>query len=80
MGFGDVKLALGIGWFLPYPANVNAIVASFYAGAAYGLFFVIIPRLMRGKKDLVGSQNLIPFGPFMVIGTAIAYFIPFSLW
>ncbi|WP_433545922.1 prepilin peptidase [Streptomyces sp. CA-294286] len=63
MGFGDVKLALGIGtvlgWYGWSVLFVGAM-AGFVLGALYGLGLIL---MRRG-----GRRTAIPFGPFMLAG------------
>lgn len=65
MGFGDVKLALGIGWLLGIAQGVTAVMFAFWIGAIVGLFLLA----MRRNYSM---QSEIAFGPFLVIGTFIA--------
>jgi prepilin signal peptidase PulO-like enzyme (type II secretory pathway) len=68
MGFGDAKLAAGLGIFLgPYNAFL-AILYSFWAGAivSVGLLF------FKGRSFTIKSE--IPFGPFLVTGAALIFF------
>lgn len=66
MGGGDVKLGLLIGLFNSLPNNVLAIFLAFLLGAAYSLVMMILRK--RSIKDTI------PFGPFMVLGSVIAFF------
>ena len=67
MGFGDVKLALGMGWFLTIGASIALFFLAFWIGAVVGLL------LMAVSKARMKSQ--IPFAPFLIIAFAIV-----SLW
>ena len=67
MGFGDVKLALGIGWFLGVSAALSALAVAFWSGALIGVFL-----LLTSKKYKMKTQ--IPFAPYLVLGTFIAFF------
>lgn len=72
MGFGDTKLALGMGILLGFPAGVSAIVVSFWLGAGVGLMLVFISGLSRrGKSVTIKSE--IPFAPFMIIGLLLTW-------
>lgn len=66
MGFGDVKLVFTTSLLLGYPSSLVGIIFSFWAGGIIG-----IALMLFGKKTL---QSLIPFGPFIIVGTVIAYF------
>lgn len=67
MGFGDVKLALGMGWFLGVAASLAAFLLSFWFGAIVGLFMIAL------SKAKMKSQ--IPFAPFLILAFSIV-----SLW
>lgn len=66
MGFGDVKLAFFIGVFLGWPDIVVALFSAFTLGAVVGLLLIAF------KKK--GLKSEVPFAPFLIIGTAIAFF------
>jgi len=68
MGFGDAKLALGIGWFLGITEGVAAITLAFWIGAIVGV------SLLYLNKKKYGLKSSIAFGPFMILGTAISFF------
>ncbi|MEU8585656.1 A24 family peptidase [Streptomyces sp. NPDC048664] len=63
MGFGDVKLALGLGavlgWY-GWPTVVLGTFAGFLLGGLYGLWLVVLRR--------AGRRTSIPFGPFLIAG------------
>lgn len=67
MGFGDVKLAIFMGLFLGYPKIIVAFYMAFVVGAVLGLFLLIF-----NKK--VNKKTPIPFGPFLILGTLVAWF------
>ncbi|MCD6528410.1 prepilin peptidase [bacterium] len=66
MGFGDVKLAFFMGLFLGFPNILVALFFSFFIGAIIGIGLII------AKKKTFHSE--VPFGPFLVSGTFIAFF------
>ncbi len=66
MGLGDVKLALFMGLFLGYPKTVVAMYVAFLVGAGVSLLLLVFKR---AKK-----KTLIPFGPFLILGTVVAWF------
>ena len=68
MGFGDAKLALGIGWFLGMTSGVTAITLAFWIGAIIGVVLIYL------SKNKYGIKSAIAFGPFMILGTAISFF------
>lgn len=66
MGFGDVKLAFNMGFFLGIKGGFVAI----YLGFILGAFFGIVLLLMKKKK----MKSKIAFGPFLVAGMVIVMF------
>ncbi|MEU1460008.1 A24 family peptidase [Streptomyces sp. NPDC005727] len=63
MGFGDVKLALGmgavLGWY-GWPTLLLGTFAGFLFGALYGGALVVARR--------AGRKTAVPFGPFLIAG------------
>lgn len=73
MGLGDAKLAVGLG-FLLGPAKIFAgAVISFWSGAIIGLLLLIL-----SKKHSMRTE--IPFAPFLVLGTMIAFLFDLHLF
>jgi len=66
MGMGDVKLAFFMGLFLGFPQIIVALFLAFLIGAIIGTGLVL------AKKRVLKSE--VPFGPFLVTGTFIAFF------
>ncbi|MEO5646486.1 MAG: prepilin peptidase [Candidatus Paceibacterota bacterium] len=64
MGFGDVKLALGIGWLLGLTGGFSALLFSFWIGGIVGLFMLALSRKYHMRSE-------IPFAPFLIMGTFI---------
>jgi leader peptidase (prepilin peptidase)/N-methyltransferase len=64
MGFGDVKLALALGWLLGVSRGYAVVILSFWIGAVVGLFLI---GMARGHS----MKSQIPFGPFLIIATLI---------
>ena len=67
MGFGDVKLIFATSLIIGFPASLAAFFFSFWLGGIAGIIVVL---LGRGS-----AQTQLPFGPFILIGTASAYFL-----
>jgi len=67
MGFGDAKLALGIGFFLGPWLTVVAVTLSFWIGTLIAVPFVL---LWGG-----GLKTQIPFGPFLALGAFMAWLL-----
>ncbi len=66
MGGGDLKLGAFIGLCLGFPNGFLAIMLGFLIGAISSVTLIVI-----GKK---GFKEIIPFGPFLVIGSLITLF------
>ena len=66
MGLGDAKLAVGMGFLLGVAGLLSATLIAFWAGAIIGVFLLLI------KKN-TGLKSEIPFGPFLVLGTFVAF-------
>ncbi|MBU2263621.1 A24 family peptidase, partial [Patescibacteria group bacterium] len=73
MGFGDAKLALAIGWLLGPWQGFLALLFSFCIGAIIGISLVFL------AKKKYNMKSKIPFGPFLVLGALIAFFINSSI-
>ncbi|MBI2049273.1 MAG: prepilin peptidase [Parcubacteria group bacterium] len=84
MGFGDAKLAAGIGVLLGFSMGTVALILAFWIGAIVSIALLVLSRVQgllakRHKKLFSGSKNLtikseIPFAPFLIAGTFAAYF------
>ena len=66
MGFGDVKLALGLGWLLGVSRGFDAVVLACWIGAIIGV------SLMFGKTKY-NLKSELPFAPFLVIGAFLVF-------
>lgn len=66
MGFGDVKLVFFMGLFLGYPTIFVALFFAFTSGAIIGAVLIALQR-----KSL---KSQVPFGPFLITGTFVAFF------
>jgi len=71
MGFGDVKLALAIGFLMGWPDAALAFILSFIVGSIVGVIL-----MATGKK---GMKSAIPFGPFMVFGVTLTLFFGYDI-
>ena len=67
LGFGDVKLGFFMGLFLGFPDILVSLFSAYLIGAIIGVGLII-----SGKKTL---KSEVPFGPFLVAGTFIAFFL-----
>lgn len=66
MGFGDAKLIFTTSLILGFPGSLSAFLFSFWLGGATGLVFLA----MRTH----GLKSQLPFGPFILVGSILAYF------
>ena len=64
MGEGDVKLAAALGMWLGVEQGLACLLLAFVGGGAVGMFL-----LACGER-----RRMIPFGPFLCAGAAMAYF------
>lgn len=86
MGFGDAKLALGIGWFLGLAPAINAIVLAFWIGAFVSIVMLLLQKLypkgfalkLRDKHLTIKSE--IPFAPFLIVGMLLELFYKFDFF
>jgi len=65
MGFGDVKLVFFMGLFLGYPKIIVAFYTAFVVGAVVSLILIVFKKATK--------KTQIPFGPFLILGTLIAW-------
>lgn len=63
MGFGDVKLALGIGALVGVMGSISVFLLSFWIGAIVGLLLMASSR--------AGMKSEVPFAPFLIIALFI---------
>lgn len=66
IGFGDVKYGVFMGLFLGFPLSAVGWFFSYVLGAIIGGVMIAMKRK--------GMKSEIPFGPFLIAGTGIAYF------
>ena len=66
MGGGDIKLFGLIGFVMGIKGVILSFIFSTFFGAIFGVIGMVIGLVKRRKP--------IPFGPFIVIGTLVAYF------
>jgi len=66
MGGGDVKLAFLMGLILGWPLITFSVFLSFILGSLVGIYLILI-----GRKKM---KSMIPFGPFLILGTFIGLF------
>lgn len=81
MGFGDAKLALGIGLMLGLPYGVSAIIVGFWTGALWSMAAMLIQKTRgrRGRRAL-SLKSEVPFAPFLIFGTFMAFLLHLDLF
>jgi len=67
MGLGDAKLLSGLGFIF----GLKSIFVILFVASILGLLYSI-PKLLIGKNSL---KTALPFGPFLIIGSIIYYFL-----
>lgn len=67
MGLGDAKLVLATSLLVGYPLSVVSFLFSFWLGGIIGVGIIFL----SGRQQM---KSLIPFGPFILAGSGLAYF------
>lgn len=79
MGFGDVKLALGMGWLLGAGHGIFAVFLGFVIGSIVLVPLMYGARLvthMRGYATAAAGLTMrseVPFGPFLIASTFLVW-------
>lgn len=80
MGFGDAKLALGIGFALGAFGSISAIVWAFWVGAAVSIALMFYARFrLPGRARRFTMKSEVPFGPFLCVGFLIVLFCSYDI-
>jgi len=66
MGLGDAKLVISLGWLLGLSVAISGVIVAVWIGAIFGVFLIIL-----SKKH--GMKSEIPFAPYLVLGTFLAF-------
>jgi leader peptidase (prepilin peptidase)/N-methyltransferase len=72
MGFGDVKLAAGIGAVLGAVPALASFLIAVVLGTLFGVVLIVAKSL--GERKGVPWRTAIPFGPYMVAGAVAVVF------
>ena len=72
MGWGDVMYGLFLGILLGHPGTIVALYIAFLTGA-----FISVILLLSKKKKF---GQIIPFGPFLILGTVISLYFSNYIW
>jgi leader peptidase (prepilin peptidase) / N-methyltransferase len=70
MGFGDVKLAGVLGLVLGYLSWACLVIGAFLGFLLGAVVGVVVLATGKGTR-----KTMLPFGPFMIAGTLIAFFV-----
>ncbi|HXK40189.1 MAG TPA: prepilin peptidase, partial [Candidatus Paceibacterota bacterium] len=86
MGFGDVKLAAGLGMMLGILGGGSALIFAVWLGAlvslaiiAYGHVRTRMRMRFATRKARFTMKSEIPFGPFLVAGTLFVFLTDITL-
>lgn len=78
IGLGDGKFAWGMGWLLGPIAGLSAVMFAFWIGAVVSLIIIGVQRIFAHysteQTEALSLKSEVPFGPYLVLGTGIAYF------
>lgn len=75
LGFGDVKLVLGIGFMLGLYKGTSALLLAFWIGALVSLAILAIQKVrLRTEGKALTMKSEIPFAPFLIAGTLLVYY------
>ncbi len=84
IGFGDAKLAIGVGLLLGFLGGVFAIMLAFWIGAAVSLVLILLQKISAsdGKiaKFKLSLKSEIPFAPFIILAVFIQLFTSWNLY
>lgn len=62
MGFGDIKLALGIGWIVGIGGGINSVILAFWVAALTSIVWMLTTyHRFKAKTE-------VPFGPYLILG------------
>ncbi|MDQ3076945.1 MAG: prepilin peptidase [bacterium] len=80
MGFGDAKLAFGMGLILGIMGGLSAIILAFWIGAVISVGLLVIQKihLSLGGRHLT-MKSEIPFAPFLIIGFSLVFFFHITI-
>lgn len=73
MGWGDVKLGLGVGLLLGIPGSVVAFLFSMWIGGIVGAGTIALQRIGFAREGpALTMKSEIPFAPFLVLAAFLA--------
>jgi len=69
MGGGDIKLMFALGAFLGLNKTLGALIIAFIVAGVISAFLLLFK--LKGRKDVI------PFGPFLALGSIISFLFIF---
>lgn len=84
IGFGDAKLAWGMGWMLGLIGGASAVILGVWIGALVSIVCIVYVKLLNlvAKSKIssgvlpvrsgLGMMSQVPFAPYLIIGLYIA--------
>ena len=79
MGFGDAKLAIGVGFLLGFSGGVFAIMLAFWIGAIASLALLFLQKIKIAQFRL-SLKSEIPFAPFIILAVFIQLLTSWNLY
>jgi Flp pilus assembly protein protease CpaA len=83
IGFGDVKLALPLGWFVGFQFIIQSILISYIIGGVSIVIFSLLKKFFPKVLSYFGLDTLklnrkteVPFAPFLIAGFTLMFFFP----
>lgn len=77
IGFGDVKLSVGVGGVLGISSGFTGLMLGIWIGALISLLYIAMSHtgfpLGKHRKQLT-IKSEVPFGPYLALGTLVAFF------
>ncbi|MDQ5950147.1 MAG: leader peptidase (prepilin peptidase) / N-methyltransferase [Patescibacteria group bacterium] len=80
MGFGDAKLALGIGWLLGLSSGLSALALGMWIGAFWSIAKMATAKMKHKKKKVLTMKSEIPLAPFLILATFIQFIFAFDFF
>ena len=89
MGFGDGKLALGIGFQLGLLGGISAVMIGFWIGAIVSIIRLFLSHaakkgmlpgfILKSPIKNLTMKSEVAFAPFLIMGVAAVYFFGFNV-
>ena len=76
LGFGDVKLSVGIGALLGFVSGFSAIILAFWIGAVWSILMFVYTKIKQNTT--LSFKSEIAFAPFLILATLVVYLTRFD--